>query len=61
VTTAIRLYLGWRLLRMLRPLLCATMIIAVVFASHLNNATPNRSAACPIAMPPTNAPSQASE
>ena len=30
---------------MLRPLLCATMIIAAVFASHLNNATPNRSAA----------------
>jgi hypothetical protein len=45
VSTAIRLYLGWRLLRMLRPLLCATMIIAVVFASHLNNETPNRSAA----------------
>jgi len=45
VSTAIRLYLGWRLLRMLRPLLCATMIIAAVFASHLNNATPNHSAA----------------
>jgi hypothetical protein len=45
VSTAIRLYLGWRLLRVLRPLLCATIIIAAVFASHLNNATPNRSAA----------------
>jgi len=45
VSTAIRLYLGWRLLRMLRPLLCATIIIATVFASHLNNARPNRSAA----------------
>ena len=45
MSTAIRLYLGWRLLRVLRPLLCATIIIATVFASHLNNATPNPSAA----------------
>lgn len=45
MSTAIRLYLGWRLLRVLRPLLCATIIIATVFASHLNNARPNRSAA----------------
>jgi len=45
VSTAIRLYLGWRLLRVLRPLLCATIIIAVVFASHLDIARPNRSAA----------------
>jgi hypothetical protein len=45
VNTGIRLYLGWRLLRVLRPLLCATIIVATVFASHLNNATPNRSAA----------------
>jgi hypothetical protein len=45
VSTAIRLYLGWRLLRTLRALLCATTIIAVAFASHLNNATPDRSAA----------------
>ena len=44
MSTAIRLYLGWRLLRVLRPLLCATIIVATVFASHLNNATPNRSA-----------------
>jgi hypothetical protein len=45
VSTVIRLYLGWRLLRMLRPLLCATIIIATVFASHLNNVRPNHSAA----------------
>jgi hypothetical protein len=45
VSTAIRLYIGWRLLRMLRPLLCATIIIVIVFASHLNHATPHHSAA----------------
>jgi hypothetical protein len=42
------LYLGWRLLRRLRPLLCATTITAVVFVSHVHNATPNRSAAAAI-------------
>ncbi|MGZ6563245.1 MAG: hypothetical protein ACXVH3_32035 [Solirubrobacteraceae bacterium] len=48
MSTAIRVYLGWRLLRMLRPLLCATMIIAAVFALNINHATPNRSAAAAI-------------
>ena len=45
MSAAIRLYLGWRLVRVLRPLLCATIIIATVFASHLNDARPNPSPA----------------
>jgi hypothetical protein len=48
VRTAIRLCLGWRLLRKLRPLLCATIIITAVFASSINNTTPDRSAAAVI-------------
>jgi hypothetical protein len=46
--TAIRFYVGWRLLRGLRSPLCATMIIAAVLASNANHATPNRSAAAAI-------------
>jgi hypothetical protein len=41
----LRLYLGWRLFRMLRPLLGAGLIVAAVLAIHIGHAPVNRSAA----------------
>ena len=40
----LRLYLGWRLFRLFRPLLGAGLIVAVALALHVGHATMNRSA-----------------
>ncbi|MFZ1996537.1 MAG: hypothetical protein WAU75_20665 [Solirubrobacteraceae bacterium] len=43
--TVVRLYLGWRLLRLLRPLIGAALIVAVMLALHGAHAGANSSAA----------------
>lgn len=41
----LRLYLGWRLFRFLRPLLSAGLIVAAALLLHVGHAPGNRSAA----------------
>jgi hypothetical protein len=41
---ALRLYLGWRLFRLFRPLLGAGLIVATALALHVGRAPVNRSA-----------------
>jgi hypothetical protein len=43
--TAVRLYLGWRLIRLLRPLLAAGVLAAVLLAFHGHSVQLNRPAA----------------
>jgi hypothetical protein len=45
VRTIVRLYLGWRLLRLIRPLAAAGMIAGVVLALHVGHAHVNSAAA----------------
>jgi hypothetical protein len=48
VASVLRLYLGWRLFRLLRPLLGAGVIVAAALALHVGHAPVNRSAAAEI-------------
>ena len=41
MSTIVRLYLGWRLLRLIRPLLAAGMIAGVVIALHVGHVRVN--------------------
>lgn len=43
--TIVRLYLGWRLLRLIRPLLAAGILVGMVLALHVGHAHVNSSAA----------------
>lgn len=43
--TVVRLYLGWRLVRLLRPLLGGAVIVGAVLALHVAHAPVNGSAA----------------
>jgi hypothetical protein len=42
--TVVRLYLGWRLLRLMRPLLAAALVAAALLAAHAGHVTARHSA-----------------
>ena len=46
--TVLRLYLGWRLFRLIRPLVGAGVIVAAALAFHVGHAPVNRSAAAAV-------------
>ena len=46
--TVVRLYLGWRLFRLLRPLLGAALIVAAAVALHVGDSPVNRSGAAAV-------------
>jgi len=48
VASVLRLYLGWRLFRLLRPVLGAGVIVAAALALHVGHASVSRSAAAEI-------------
>jgi Na+/H+-translocating membrane pyrophosphatase len=48
MATLLRLYLGWRLLRLLRPVLATAVILGAVLALHAGQAPVNGSAASAI-------------
>jgi hypothetical protein len=48
VGTLVRLYVGWRLLRLLRPILGAAAIAAAVLALHSGHVPVNGAASSPL-------------
>ncbi len=46
--TVARLYLGWRLFRLLRPVLAATLVAGALLAFHRGHVPPEGSAAPPL-------------